>query len=150
MINKPGKFLKHVEGNFQSQALGETTRNLLFENREDLVGEVVVGGCPGHSAHKTVEFNIFGVRRKKIGRITILDIKGENFKLLRDLVSSGPWESVPEALLVHESWSFFENHLLRSAGTGKSLVSQVKQEGQKTSLDEQGTPPGIRAEKENK
>lgn len=107
----------------------------------------MVGGCSSHSDHKTVEFNIFGVRRKKISRIPILDIKRENFKLLRDLVSSVPWESLPEALFVHESLSFFENHLLRSIGIGNSPVSEVKQEVQKTTLAEQGTPPGIRAEK---
>lgn len=32
--------------------------NLLFVNRDDLVGEVMIGGCLSHSNHEMVEFKI--------------------------------------------------------------------------------------------
>ena len=56
--------------NFLSQVLSEPTRkdallDLLFVNREGLVGDVMVGGCLGHSDHEMVEFKIFSVMRKK-------------------------------------------------------------------------------------
>lgn len=74
---KPGKFLKHVEGNFQSQALSKPSRKgvlrgLMFENREGLAGEVMVGGCLAHSDQVIVEFKIFDAMRKKVSRVAIL------------------------------------------------------------------------------
>ena len=42
------------------QVVGEPTRgmailDLLFTNRDGLVGDVVVGGCLGHSDHEIIE-----------------------------------------------------------------------------------------------
>ena len=59
--NRCRKFLKHVEDDFLMQVLRELTRkgallDLLFVNREGLMGKVVTGGCLGHSDHKVVEF----------------------------------------------------------------------------------------------
>jgi len=50
------RFLEHVEGDFLMQLVTEPTRggaslDLLFINREGLVGHVVVGGCLGLSDH---------------------------------------------------------------------------------------------------
>lgn len=50
-----------MEDNFLIQLVGESARggaqlDLLFMNREKLVGDVVVGGCFGHSYHKINEF----------------------------------------------------------------------------------------------
>jgi len=47
---------------FLLEVLSKPTRkdvhlDLLFENREGLVGEVMVGGCRGHSTHEKPEFN---------------------------------------------------------------------------------------------
>lgn len=63
------KFLKHVEDNFLIQVLREMTRkgallDLLVVNRYGLTGEVMIGGCLGHSGHEMVEFKFFGDRRK--------------------------------------------------------------------------------------
>lgn len=62
-----GKFIKHIEHNFLVPAtvLTKQTRkdvllDLLFENRNSLVGDVKIGGC----YYKIVEFKIFDVRRK--------------------------------------------------------------------------------------
>ncbi|GAB0179537.1 T-cell activation Rho GTPase-activating protein-like [Grus japonensis] len=57
------RFVKCVEDNFLTQLVSERTRegdllDLLFVNREGLVGDVTVGGCLGHSDHKMTEFSI--------------------------------------------------------------------------------------------
>jgi len=57
------KFLECVEDNFLTQLVSEPTRgcaslDLLFTNREGLVGDVVVGGCLGLSDHEMIEFSV--------------------------------------------------------------------------------------------
>jgi len=58
------RFLECVEDdNFLTQLVRETTRegvplDLLFANREGLVGYVTVGGHLGHSGHEVTEFSI--------------------------------------------------------------------------------------------
>ncbi|GAB0202648.1 hypothetical protein GRJ2_002730400 [Grus japonensis] len=59
------RFLECVEDNFLTQLVSEPTRedaslDLLFTNREGLVGDVVVGGCLGLSNHEMIEFSIHG------------------------------------------------------------------------------------------
>jgi len=54
-----------VEDNFLTQLAGESTRggaslDLLFTNREELVGDVVAGGHLGCSNHKMIEFSVCG------------------------------------------------------------------------------------------
>ena len=95
-----------------SQVLGEPTRkdallDLLFVNREGLVGDVVVGGCLGHSDHKMVEFKLVSVMREKDSRVATLGFRRANFKPF----SRVPWESASEGLGVHECWSVFKKHL---------------------------------------
>ena len=112
-------YLKYVEDNFLSQVLSEPTRkgallDLLFVNREGLMGDVMVGGCLGHSDHERIESKIFGVMRKKVSRVATLDFRRANFKLFRELVSRVSWESAFEGLGVHECWSVFKNHLLKA------------------------------------
>lgn len=75
-----------MEGNFLSQVLSELDRKddllvLLFVNTEGL-RDVMVGGCLGRSDHEMVEFRDFGVTRQKVSRVTILDFKKANLKLL--------------------------------------------------------------------
>lgn len=82
-----------VEDYFLSQALSWPTRkdvllDLFFLTREGCVGDMMVGGCLGHSDHELVDFKIFGVMRKKDSRAGTLDFKRANFKLLRELLSS--------------------------------------------------------------
>ncbi|XP_009985073.1 PREDICTED: cadherin-18-like, partial [Tauraco erythrolophus] len=59
------RFLECVEDNFLTQLVSEPTReqaslNLLFANREGLVGDVMVASCLGHNDHKIIEFLILG------------------------------------------------------------------------------------------
>ncbi|PKU32319.1 adaptin ear-binding coat-associated protein 1 [Limosa lapponica baueri] len=56
------RFLECVEDNFLTQLVRELTRegallDLLFVNREGLVGDVMVEGCLGHSDHEMIEFS---------------------------------------------------------------------------------------------
>ncbi|GAB0179832.1 mitochondrial enolase superfamily member 1 [Grus japonensis] len=55
------RFLECVEDNFLTELVSEPTRkvvllDLLFANREGLVGDVMTGGHLGHSDHKTMRF----------------------------------------------------------------------------------------------
>jgi len=57
------RFLECVGDNFLTQLVSEPTRggaslDLLFTNREGLVGDVVVGGCLGLSVHEMIEFSV--------------------------------------------------------------------------------------------
>ncbi|KAM9590845.1 uncharacterized protein ACIBXB_005894 [Morphnus guianensis] len=63
------RFLECVEDNFLTQLVSEPTResaplDLLFVNREGLVGDVMVGGHLGHSNHEII---VFDSQRSKEG-----------------------------------------------------------------------------------
>lgn len=78
-----------------SQVLSEKARkdallDLLFVNREGLMGYVMIYGCLGQSDHKMIEFKGFGVMRRKFSRIATLDFKRAKLKVLRELLSSVP------------------------------------------------------------
>lgn len=62
----------------------------------------MVGGSLGHSAHEMAEFKIFGVKRKKVSSVAVLDFKITNFKLLRELLSTFPWKTNSGGLGIHE------------------------------------------------
>ena len=70
---------------------------------------MTVGGCLGQSDHEMVEFKISSVRIKMVSTVATLGFRRANFKLLRELLSSVPWESALECLGVHEIWSLFKN-----------------------------------------
>ena len=62
-------FLDCVEDNFPNQLVSEPTGegtplDVLFRNREGLVGDVMVGGCLGHSDHKMIVGLILGEVRR--------------------------------------------------------------------------------------
>ena len=93
--SKSRRFMKHLDDNFLVQVLTEPTRkgallDLLLENREGLVGDVVIGGRLGHSDHEVVEFKIYGDRRKSATKTSSLDMGKADFRLLRELVSKVP------------------------------------------------------------
>lgn len=135
MTSKSGEFQKYVEDNFLSHALSEPTRkdallDLLFLNR-GLVGDVMVGGCLGHSDHEMVEFKFFGVMRKKASRVATLDFKRANLKLLSELGSTVPLESDFEGLGIHECWSVFKNHILEAQEQSIPLCQKSSKRGRK-------------------
>ncbi|RMB98864.1 hypothetical protein DUI87_24408 [Hirundo rustica rustica] len=84
------KFLECVE--FLLQLVGEPTKggtmlDLLFANRDGLLGDVVVGGQLGQSDHKIIEFSIFGEIRRNTNKTLTLDSWRADFGLF-----SAQWE----------------------------------------------------------
>ncbi|RMC04224.1 hypothetical protein DUI87_19043 [Hirundo rustica rustica] len=92
------KFLECMEDNFLLQLVGEPTRgetmlDLLFANRDGLVGDVVVGGHLGQSDHEIIEFSIFGEIRRNTNKTLTLDFWRADFGLFRRLIQRVPWEA---------------------------------------------------------
>ena len=74
---------------------GAAPLDLLFTNREGLLGDVEVGSCLGQSDHEMVEFSILGgVRNSKTAT---LDFWGVDIELFRRLVGGVPWDSAFES-----------------------------------------------------
>ena len=70
-----------MEDNFLLQLVRDPTRggallDLLFTNRESLVGDVEVGGCLGQSDHEMVEFSILGGARRGNSKTVTLHFGG--------------------------------------------------------------------------
>ncbi|RMC09956.1 hypothetical protein DUI87_12744 [Hirundo rustica rustica] len=68
-------------------------QDLLFANRDGLVGDVVVGGHLGQSDHEIIEFSIFGEVRRSTSKTLALDFQRADFGLFRRLIQSIPWEA---------------------------------------------------------
>jgi len=78
-----------MEDNFLMQLVREPMRgaallDLLFTNRESLVGDVEVRGCLGQSDHDMVEFSILGGVRRGNSKTATLDFWRADFELPRD------------------------------------------------------------------
>ena len=89
------RFLEHVEDNLLTQLVSEQTRegtlsDLLFANREGLVGDVMAGGRLGHSDLERIEFSIDGEVRRGVSRTTTLEFQRADFVLFRGLVDRVP------------------------------------------------------------
>ncbi|RMC20151.1 hypothetical protein DUI87_00997 [Hirundo rustica rustica] len=113
------KFLECMEDNFLSQLVGEPTRgrtmlDLLFANRDGLVGDVVVGGRLGQSDHEIIEFSIFGEIRRNTNKILTLDFWRADFGLFRRLIQRVPWEAALKNKGVQERWACFKTEILRA------------------------------------
>ncbi|RMB92461.1 hypothetical protein DUI87_31103 [Hirundo rustica rustica] len=113
------KFLECMEDNFLSQLVGEPTRgrtvlDLLFANRDGLVGDVVVGGRLGQNDHETIEFPIFGEIRRNTNKTLTLDFRAADLGLFRRLIQSLPWEAALKHKGVEESWACFKTEILKA------------------------------------
>ena len=89
------RFLECMEDNFLMQMIREPTRgaaplDLLFTNRESLVGDVEVGGCLGQSDYDMVEFSILGGVRRGNSKTATLDFQRADFELFRRLSRESP------------------------------------------------------------
>ena len=71
------------------------------------MGEVMVGGCLGHSDQKMVEFKIVGDMGNPVRRASPLDSGRADFRLLKELVSKVPWESALEGIVARKCRSLF-------------------------------------------
>ena len=117
--NQSRRFLEHVEENFLTQLVSKPTRegaplDLLFANREGLVGDVMVGGRLGHSDHEMTEFLILGEVRRGVSRTATLDFRRADSGLFRGLVDRVPWEAVLKGKGVQEGWTFFKKEILKA------------------------------------
>ena len=112
------RFLECVGDNFLTQLVREPMRGsnileLLFVNRESLVGAVKVGGRLGQSDHKMLDFSILVEPRRGDSRTATLDFWRVDFKLLRTMVERIPWEVVLESMGAQEGWEYFKETVLK-------------------------------------
>ncbi|KAK4824952.1 hypothetical protein QYF61_021640 [Mycteria americana] len=110
------RFLECVEDNLLTQLVSEPMRegtplDLLFVNREGLVGDVTVGGCLGQSDQEMIEILILGEVRRGVSRTAPLDFRRADFGLFRSLVDRVPWEAVLKGKGVQEGWTFFKKEI---------------------------------------
>ncbi|KAK4827211.1 hypothetical protein QYF61_015239 [Mycteria americana] len=112
------RFLECVEDTFLTQLVSEPTRggaslDLLFTNREGLVGDVVVGGRLGLSDRDMIEFLIRGEVRRGVSKTTTMDFQRADIGLFRKLFERVPWETVLKGKGVLEGWAFFKKEVLK-------------------------------------
>ncbi|GAB0181076.1 hypothetical protein GRJ2_000572900 [Grus japonensis] len=89
------KFLECIDDNFRLQVTEEAMRrgailDLVFTNKEGLVGDVKLKGSLGCSDHKMVEFKILRATRSVHSKLTTLDFRRADIGLFRDLFGSLP------------------------------------------------------------
>ena len=104
--------------NFLTQLVKEPTKGskilgLLIVNREDLVGDVKVGGCLGQSGHEMLDFLILVEQQRGVSRTATLDFKRADFNLFRTMVERVPWKVVLESMGAQEGWEYFKEVILR-------------------------------------
>lgn len=87
----------------------EALLDLLFLNTERLVGDVIVGGCLGHSDHKMTEFSVLREVRRVVRKTATLDFQRADFGQFRRLVERVSWEAVLKGKGVQEDWMCFKD-----------------------------------------
>ena len=135
------RFLGCVEGNFLTQLVSEPSRegvllDLLFANREGLVGDVMVGGRLGHTYHEIIELSILGEVRRGVSRTATLDFWRADFGLFRGLVDRVPWEAVLKGKGVQEGWTFFKKGIFKAQEQAIPMCQKDEPAGKKTGLAE--------------
>ncbi|GAB0205478.1 mitochondrial enolase superfamily member 1 [Grus japonensis] len=113
------KFLECVDDNFLLQVIEEPMRrgamlDLIFTNKEGLVGDVKLKGSLGCSDHKMVEFRILRAARRALSKLTTLNFSRADFGLSRDLLGRIPWDKALEGRGAQDSWPTFKGHLLQA------------------------------------
>jgi len=108
-----------VEDDFLTQLVSEPTRggaslDLLFTNREGLMGDVVVGGHLGLSNHEMIEFSVLGEVKRGVSKTTAMDFWRADFGLFRTLVDRLPWETVLKVKGVQVGCTFFKEEVLKA------------------------------------
>ena len=112
------RFLECVGDNFLTQLVKEPTRgskilDLLFVNREGLVGDVKVGGHLGNSNLKVLDFSILVEPWRGVSRTATLHFQRADFNLFRTMVERVPWEVVLESVGAQEGWEYFKEVILK-------------------------------------
>ncbi|KAJ7425385.1 hypothetical protein WISP_23650 [Willisornis vidua] len=105
------KFLECMEDNFLLQLINEPTRGgspLDLQNREGLVGDVVIGGSLVYGNHKMMKFSVLTKTRWIVNKTSTLDFWRTDFGLFRRLVQRVPWETALRNKRVQEGWTYFK------------------------------------------
>jgi len=127
-------FLECVEDNILTQLVSEPTRggaslDLLFTNREGLVGDVVVRGCLGLSNHEMIEFLYGGEIKRGASKTSTMDFQRADFDLLRTLVERVPWETVLKGKGVQAGWTCFKEQVLKAQEQTVSMCRKTNWQG---------------------
>ncbi|PKU29997.1 hypothetical protein llap_19699 [Limosa lapponica baueri] len=113
------RFLECVGDNFLIQLVREPTMeaallDLLFVNREGLVGDVTVGDCLGHSDYEMIEFSVLREARRGASRTATMDLQRADFGLFKNLLDRAPWEAALKGKGVQEGWTCFKEEVLKA------------------------------------
>ncbi|RMB89237.1 hypothetical protein DUI87_34386 [Hirundo rustica rustica] len=103
--------------------------DLLFANRDGLVGDVVVGGRLGQNDHEIVEFSISGEVRRSTSKTLALYFRRADFGLFRRLIQSIPWEAALKNKGVQESWACLKTEILRAQEQTVPVCRKVSRRG---------------------
>lgn len=105
--------------------------DLLFANRDGLVGDVMVGSHLGYSDYEITEFLIFGEIRRNISKTFTLDFWRADFGLFRRLIQSslGRKQRSPGKV------AMLQNRDLEGTGTDCPCVPKDESTRQTSSLD---------------
>ena len=137
-----GRFLESVEDSFLVRVIdgptrGEALPDLVLTNEEESIREVKIGGSLGCSDHALVEFVILKNAGLAKSRARTLCFRRANFRLLKELLSGIPWETVLKGIGTEQSWQLFKDTLL-SATALHPPAEDDEQERQATIVAVQG------------
>ncbi|TRZ15396.1 hypothetical protein HGM15179_011710 [Zosterops borbonicus] len=105
--------------------------DLLFTNRDGLVGDVVVGGHLGQSDYEIIEFSIIGEIRRNTNKNLTLDFQRVDFGLFRRLIQRVLWEAALKNKGVQESWVFFKTEILKAQEQSVPVCGKRSQRGKR-------------------
>jgi len=128
------RFLECVEDKFLTQLVSEPTRggpslDLLFTDREGLVGDVVVGGCLGLSDHEMIDFSVQGEVKRGASKITSMDYWRADFGLFRTLAERVSGEIVLKGKGVQAGWTFFKEEILKAQERAVPMCHKTSRRG---------------------
>ncbi|XP_053905560.1 uncharacterized protein LOC128849191 [Cuculus canorus] len=130
------RFLECMEDNSLAQLVSEPTRegaflDLLFVNREGLVGDLTVGGCLGLSDHEMIGFSVLGGIKKGVSKTVTLNFQRADFGLFRRLISKVLWETVLQGKGAHEGWALLKSEILAAQEQAIPVFRKRSRRGEK-------------------
>ena len=132
------RFLECVENKFLTQLASEPARggallDLLFTNREALVGDVEVGGCLGFRDQEIKDLLVRGEVKQGASRITTIESWRADFGPFGMLVKKVPWEKVLKGKGVQAGWTFFKEEVFKAtqAEEYRNLIRSCREENRK-------------------